>query len=413
MYSSKFIRNNFDFLKKKLKLRGVEEEFLNEVYREVQHFSSLQEHDRILNEKKKHFCDLNSNDKLLLIKEIKAEQSLLKKQILEQEIKVSKLVNNLPNIPDDSLTATVKLMKIWGNVDKSKKFIPHKELCKRLDLLSFEEGVSLSGSGFVVYKNLGASIYRSLIAFTLDCNRKKGYEERYVPELINSNSLYGTAQLPKFEEDLFKTVDGMYLSPTAESQLVNLYRDKIIESSRLPIKLTSNTNCFRREAGSHGVEDSGIIRLHQFCKTEIVVMCEPQHSQEMLEIMTQDACSILERLNIPYRILQLSYDDIGFSSSKTYDIEAWFPSEDRYREISSVSNTLDFQARRAKIRFKKRLLDKSEKAQFLHLLNGSSLAIDRLFAAVIDNYQQEDGSLKIPEALINYLGFEKILNPEH
>lgn len=408
MYSYKFIKENFDLLKQRLKLRGIEESYLDKVLHSIEALNSLQQETVDLNTQRNKLIEQDAKGNADQIRKIKEQLSELSNKLQTQEQETKELVDALPNIPDQSLTGKGELIRSWG--EKISKKLSHHEIAKKLSLISFEEATAISGSGFVVYKGKGAELFRALISFTLEFNRSKGYEERWLPVVLLPTSLYGTAQLPKFEEDLFKITDCRYLSPTSESQLVNIYRNQIIEASKLPTKLTANTNCFRKEAGAAGTEDAGIIRLHQFSKTEIVTFCEEQDSFQVLEQMVLDASSILEVLNLPYQILQLSYDDMGFAATKTYDIEVWLPAESRYREISSVSNTLSFQSRRAKIRYKKNLLDKTEKAKYPHLLNGSSLAIDRLFAAILENYQQDDGSLAIPEPLWKYLSFKEIRN---
>lgn len=408
MYSHRFIRDNEQLLKEKLRLRGVDEGVIGEACKSIEILNGLKKEEQNLNEERNRLVGADARANAEKVKAIKVRLADIKNQIFDQEKLVFAAVSLLPNIPDSSLTDRCEEIKTWGVPRNALGLMHHSELCQRLDLFSIEDATVISGSGFVIYKNKGARLYRSLIEYTLRKNRDKGYEERYLPILLLPHSLYGTAQLPKFEEDLFRTTDGRYLSPTSESQLVNIYRDQIMDAAQLPIKLTANTNCFRKEAGAAGVEDAGIIRMHQFCKTELVVFCKEENSFDVLEEMVRDACDILESLGLPYRVLQLAYDDIGFSSAKTYDIEVWFPSEGRYREISSVSNTLDFQARRAKIRYKNNLFDKGEKARHPHILNGSSLAIDRLFAAIVDNYQRKDGSVQVPKDLVGYLGFEEI-----
>lgn len=321
MYSHKFIRDNLQLLKDRLSLRGIGEEAIEEVCKAIETLNQLKQEEQALNEERNRFVAEDARSNSSQIKEIKGKLSVIKSKMLEQDELTSDLISRLPNIPDLSLSAQLQQMKVWGEMKETSSLRHHSEICKNLDLLSLEDATAISGSGFVIYKNKGARLYRALIEYTLAKNRNKGYEDRYLPVLLLPHSLYGTAQLPKFEEDLFKTIDGRYLSPTSESQLVNIYRDRIIDSSKLPIKLTANTNCFRREAGSAGVEDSGIIRLHQFCKTELVVFCREENSFDILEQMVRDACDILESLELPYRVVQLPYDDMGFSSAKTYDIE--------------------------------------------------------------------------------------------
>ncbi|AEG73839.1 seryl-tRNA synthetase [Mycoplasma haemofelis Ohio2] len=404
MYSYKDLTTRYEEIKERLKLRGIDERELELARNACEELHRIENQIIDLNTKRNSLVKENSPENRELIKNLKAEISELteKKQILKE--KSDLLLFKLPNLPDASLKEHEEEVFSWGT-KKEYSFTPlsHSELAKRNRFFDLVSGADISGSGYVVYTGEGARIFRALIRLTLDENASKGYSERYLPVLVNSDCLLGTAQLPKFEEDLFKVSDDKYLSPTSETQLVNLYRNRIVEASELPIRLTANTNCFRREAGSAGVDTAGVIRLHQFNKTEIVVFCKPEESYKWLQVMVKDACSILEKLNLPYRVLQLAQNDISFASAKTYDIEVWLPSESRYREISSVSNTLDFQAKRAKIRYKNKVLDKDEKSKFPHILNGSSLAIDRLFAALIENYQKEDGTVEIPDILRSYI----------
>lgn len=405
MYSYKELNQNFEEIKKALKLRGVEKE-LDEARSLGEELNNLNNKLIELNTKKNSLVKDSSNRDE--IRNLKNEISSLSEKEKELSEKVHIALSKLPNIPDSSLTDKEELIKEWGTIKKYNfKPLSHKELAIKNNLFDLSLGADIAGSGYVVYTDFGAKLFRALIQFTLDHNQSRGYIQKYLPVIVNQNTLFGTAQLPKFEEDLFKVSDSKYLSPTSETQLVNLYKNKIITASDLPIKMTANSNCFRLEAGAAGVESSGIIRLHQFNKTEIVVLCEPKDSFTWLETMVQDASSILEKLNLPYRVIQLPYKDMSFASTKTYDIEVWFPSENRYREISSASNTLAFQAKRAKIRFKEDIFSKSEKTKFPHILNASSLAIDRLFAALIENYQREDGTISIPEELNNYIMCQK------
>ncbi|OAL10267.1 serine--tRNA ligase [Candidatus Mycoplasma haematobovis] len=406
MYSYKELSQNFEEIKKSFKLRGVEEKELDEARLLAEELNNLSNKLVELNTKKNSLVkdNLDRNE----IRNLKNEIGTLSVQEKELSERVHMALAKLPNIPDDSLTDKEELIKEWGVIKQySFKPLSHKELAIKNNLFDLSLGADIAGSGYVVYTDFGAKLFRALMQFTIDHNESKGYKQKYIPVVVNQNTLFGTAQLPKFEKDLFKVSDSKYLSPTAETQLVNLYKNKIITASDLPIKVTANSNCFRLEAGAAGVESSGIIRLHQFNKTEIVVFCEPKDSFEWLETMVRDASGILERLNLPYRVIQLPYNDMSFASTKTYDIEVWFPSENRYREISSVSNTLAFQAKRAKIRYKEDIFSKSEKTKFPHILNGSSLAIDRLFAALIENYQCEDGTISIPEELSRYIMCQK------
>jgi len=276
-----------------------------------------------------------------------------------------------------------------------------------LGILNFEQGAKVSGARFVNLVGVGAALERALINFMIDVHTKEhGYIEVMPPTLVSTKSMLGTGQLPKFSAELFKCKDDdLYLVPTAEVCVTNLHREEIVASDKLPIKYVAYTPCYRREAGSYGKEFKGLIRLHQFNKVELVKFVEPSKSYQELEDLTADAEKILQKLNLPYRVIELCTGDLGFSSAKTYDLEVWFPSEGRYREISSCSNFESFQSRRAEIRCRK---DAKSKPEFLHTLNGSGLAIGRTMAAILENYQQQDGSVLIPEVLRPYLGITQV-----
>ena len=296
----------------------------------------------------------------------------------------------------------------WGKPkDYSFEPRPHWEIGDRLGIFDFERAGKISGSRFVILKDWGAKLERALINFMLDLHSRKGYKEVWPPHLVRPEILVGTGQLPKFEEELYKCErDNLYLIPTAEVPLTNLYRDEILSEEDLPIYMVSYTPCYRREAGSYGKDVRGIIRQHQFNKVELVKIVKPEHSYEELELerLTADAEDVLRLLELPYRVVLLCTGDMGFASAKTYDIEVWFPSQGRYREISSCSNCEDFQARRMNTRYR----DAQGKLHFVHTLNGSGLAIGRTLAAILENYQQEDGSVVVPEALRDYLKIDII-----
>jgi len=283
----------------------------------------------------------------------------------------------------------------------------HADLAEQLDILDTPRGVKLAHSRFTLVKGAAAKLERALMNFMLDIHTDtNGFEEVSPPLLLNSQCLTGTGQLPKFEEDLFKTTEGLYLLPTAEVPLTNIYREEILKEDDLPVYLTAHTPCFRSEAGSYGKDTKGYIRQHQFNKVELVKLTHPEKSYEELELLLKNATGILEMLELPYRVISLCSADIGFSAAKCYDIEVWVPSEDRYREISSCSNCTDFQARRANIRFKPK---EGGKTRYVHTLNGSALAVGRTVVAILENNQMSDGSIKIPEVLIPYMrGLTKI-----
>jgi seryl-tRNA synthetase len=318
---------------------------------------------------------------------------------------------NIPNLIDDSVPigddshANVEVRKFL----EPKKFdfspLPHWEIGAKHNILSAELGAKITGARFTVYKGLGAKLERAVVNFMLDTHAKEGYTEIFPPFMVNRDSMVGTGQLPKFEEDMFK-VEGTnyYLVPTAEVPVTNLYRNEIIENSALPVKYTAYTACFRAEAGSAGRDTRGLIRQHQFNKVELVKFSHPDKSFEELESLTQNAEQILKLLKLPYRVVCLCSGDVGFSSCKTYDLEVYMPSYGRYVEISSCSNFVDFQARRANIRFR----DENGKLRLAHTLNGSGLAVGRTVAAILENYQQKDGSVTVPDVLRPYLGTDTI-----
>ena len=345
------------------------------------------------------------------VKEIKEKIEGLEAQLSKVEEQLKSVMLSIPNIPHQSVpvgkdeTENVEV-RSWG-VRRDFEFEPkaHYEIGEALGILDFERGASLSGSRFTVMWGWGAKLERSLINFMLDFHTSRGYKEVWVPHLVKPEILEGTGQLPKFEEDLyFCERDGLYLIPTAEVPLTNLFRDTILEEKDLPIYLTAYTPCYRREAGAYGKDIRGIIRQHQFDKVELVKIVHPDTSDQELERLTADAEEILKLLGLPYRVVALCTGDLGFASAKTYDIEVWFPSQSKYREISSCSNCTDFQARRMNTRFK----DSEGRKRFVHTLNGSGLAVGRTLAAILENYQQKDGSVVVPEVLRDYLKVDVI-----
>jgi seryl-tRNA synthetase len=316
-----------------------------------------------------------------------------------------------PNLPDDSVpigadvAANVEIRRV-GELPRFA-FAPkaHWDLGPELGILDFERAAKIAGARFAVYLDAGARLERALIQFMLNLHTgERGYREVIPPYLVNADTLLGTGQLPKFESDLFKTRTGdrdLYLIPTAEVPVTNLHREEILEASQLPLKYASFTPCFRSEAGSYGKDVRGLIRQHQFHKVELVKLTTPESSMDQLEGMVSDAEEVLKRLGLPYRVVVLCTGDMGFASAKTYDLEVWLPGQDAYREISSCSNCTDFQARRASIRYRP---EPQAKPRFVHTLNGSGLAVGRTLVAVLENYQQEDGSVIIPDALRPYMG---------
>jgi len=347
------------------------------------------------------------------VREIKEKIEGLEGQLSKVEEQLKGVMLSIPNIPHQSVPVgkdETENMEVrsWG-VRRDFEFEPkaHYEIGEALGILDFERGASLSGSRFTVMWGWGAKLERALINFMLDFHTSRGYKEVWVPHLVKPEILEGTGQLPRFEEDLyFCERDGLYLIPTAEVPLTNLFRDTILEEKDLPIYLTAYTPCYRREAGAYGKDIRGIIRQHQFDKVELVKIVHPDTSDQELERLTADAEEILKLLGLPYRVVALCTGDLGFASAKTYDIEVWFPSQNKYREISSCSNCTDFQARRMNTRFK----DSEGRKRFVHTLNGSGLAVGRTLAAILENYQQKDGSVIVPEVLRDYLKAEVIKN---
>ncbi|MBQ3123872.1 MAG: serine--tRNA ligase [Clostridia bacterium] len=348
-----------------------------------------------------------------------AEMKELSNEIKEDDEKVRELdaklrdfMLRIPNIPNDSCPVgnddadNVELRK--NGTPREFTFEPkaHWDIGTGLDILDFERGTKIAGTRFTVYKGLGARLERAVIQYFLNTHTDRGYTEIFPPYMVNRASMTGTGQLPKFEEDAFKVENnGFFLIPTAEVPVTNLHRDEILSGDELPIKYCAYSACFRAEAGSAGRDTRGIIRQHQFNKVEMVKFTKPEDSYDELEKLTNDAEVLLQGLGLPYRVVCLSTGDLGFSSAKTYDVEVWMPSYNRYVEISSCSNFEDYQARRANIRYKETPKDK---AQFVHTLNGSGLAVGRTVAAILENFQNEDGTVTIPEALVPYMGTDII-----
>jgi seryl-tRNA synthetase len=353
----------------------------------------------------------DTTDRQQQVREIGDRISALEEQVkaLDEEFRLH--LAGIPNVPHESVPVgrnesdNVEVRR-WGQPPEFA-FAPqaHWDLGPALGVLDLERAAKITGARFAVYMGLGAKLERALINFMLDTHTSEhGYTEVLPPFLVNSDSLFGTGQLPKFKEDLFKCENyDFWLAPTAEVPVTNLYRGETLDASRLPVRLCAYTPCFRSEAGSYGRDVRGIIRQHQFQKVELVKFVEPDQSYQELEMLTADAEHILRKLGLPYRTVALSTGDMGFSAAKTYDIEVWLPGQNAYKEISSCSNFEAFQARRANIRMKA-----GKKAEFLHTLNGSGLAVGRTWVAVIENYQQSDGSVIIPEVLRPYLNAERI-----
>ena len=348
------------------------------------------------------------------MKEISAKIKQLDSELNALNDEQQRIVYMIPNVPnkdvpigtDDSMNKEIRRFGEPTAFEYEPK--AHWDLGASLDILDPETAAKVTGARFHFYKGLGARLERSIISFFLDTHTAHGYTEILPPFMVNRASMTGTGQLPKFEEDAFKLTNDYFLIPTAEVPVTNMHRDEILDGSKLPIKYCAYSACFRAEAGSAGRDTRGLIRQHQFNKVELVKFANPENSYEELEKLTNDAERVLQLLGLPYRVVCLCTGDLGFSSAKTYDIEVWMPSYNRYVEISSCSNFEDFQARRAAIRFK---ADANSKAQLVHTLNGSGVAVGRTVAAILENYQNPDGSVTVPEVLRPYMGVDKICKP--
>ena len=399
------VKNNLKVKKYDLNVELFNEIDLNRktLQTEVEDLKSLK------NKLSKDFGKLKKNNEDTT--ELSSQLDEIKGNLLEKENLLSKVLSRLndfqldiPNIPHQDVEEgdseeDNKVIKTFGEAQK-RNSTDHLEIASDIDM---ESAVKLAGTRFVVLKDDIAKLHRALISFMLDVAEKNGYQERYVPFMANSQSLIGTGQLPKFEEDLFKISEDLFLIPTAEVPLTNLYADSILEQDCLPIKVTSHTPCFRSEAGSYGKDTKGLIRQHQFEKVEIVQIVHPDDSDAALEGLLCNAEEILQLLELPYRVVQLCGGDLGFSSAKTYDIEAWIPSQNKYREISSCSNFTDFQSRRSKIRF-----NEDGNKIFPHTLNGSALAVGRTLVAIIENFYDDKNSIRLPKPLQKYLNKDVI-----
>ncbi|NCR24183.1 MAG: serine--tRNA ligase [Microcystis aeruginosa L111-01] len=422
----KQIRENPEEVQKRLDSRGGSYDIapilqLNQQQKALElERSSLQargnEIGKLVGQKVKSGSDANSPEILVLKtegNEIKSKLAQLEPQEKAIKAAIDQKILDLPNLPSETTPIGKDErenieVKRWGEEYKptNPNILPHWEIGEKLGILDFERAVKIAQSRFVNLIAVGAALERALINFMLDRHIVAGYTEVLPPILINSDSLRGTGQLPKFAEESFKCRDDeLWLAPTAEVPVTNLYRDEILSSEQLPIKHCAYTPCFRREAGSYGKDTRGLIRLHQFNKVEMVKIVHPDASAQEHESLVANAEAILQALQLPYRVIELCSGDLGFAAAKCYDLEVWLPSANTYREISSCSNFRDFQARRANIRFK----EKGQKGtNFVHTLNGSGLAIGRTMAAVLENYQQADGTVKVPEVLQPYLKREII-----
>ena len=424
MLDIKRIRTDFDGVAAKLATRGVAAETLADIKElDAKRREILVTVEELKAERNTVSAEIaqakrnkeNADDKIAAMQKLSADVKNLDAELLEIDEKLNAILAVLPNTPHDSVPVGVDEeenveVRRWGT-PREFTFEPkaHWDLGEDLDILDWERGAKVTGARFLFYKNLGARLERALYNFMLDEHITEGYQEIITPYMVNRDSMYGTGQYPKFKEDTFELTDTNYvLIPTAEVPLTNYYRNEILEEKDLPIYFTAMSPSFRSEAGSAGRDTRGLIRLHQFHKVEMVKFATPEQSYDELEKMTANAENILQKLGLPYRVLSLCTGDMGFSAAKTYDLEVWIPAQNAYREISSCSNTEDFQARRAQIRYR----DAAEgKVKLLHTLNGSGLAVGRTVAAILENYQNEDGSVTIPEVLRPYMGGIEVIKP--
>ena len=425
MLDLNFVRDNIPRIEQMLRSRGMNPDTVLKDFRTVdaQRRQAIQSAETVRAERNRLSAEIPKMQKagqdasqlIADAKDMRVQTQELEKAAEEYDARMSEVLIGIPNVPHESVPVgkssedNVEVRR-WGTAPKfdfTPK--PHWELGEQLGVLDLERAVKVTGARFAVYWDLGAKLERALANFMLDVHTKEhGYTEVLPPYMVNSESMYGTGQLPKFAADSFRVPHGdkdLWLVPTAEVPVTNLYRDELLDNAKLPISLTAYTACFRSEAGSYGKDVRGIIRQHQFQKVELVKFSRPEESYEQLEKLTHDAETILQKLGLHYRVVVLSTGDMSFSSAKTYDLEVWLPGQQLFREISSCSNFESFQARRANIRYRQ---EEKKKPSFVHTLNGSGLAIGRTWLAILENYQQADGSVVVPEALRKYVGAERI-----
>jgi seryl-tRNA synthetase len=425
MLDMKFVRENPKLVEEAMRKRNMDMNLDEFVELEKKRRAMVGEVEALKNERNvasKAISQLkkageDANEQILATRNLGTKISALDKELKTAEARLQEILLTIPNMPADDVPvgkddSDNPVVRTWKEPTKFD-FEPqaHWDIGERLGILDFERASKVSGARFTFYKGLGARLERSLYCFMLDVHTEKhGYKEMLPPYIVNKDSMIGTGQLPKFAEDMFK-LEGLdyYLIPTAEVPVTNYHRGEILSSEELPVKYAAYSACFRAEAGAAGTDTRGLIRQHQFNKVELVKFTKPEDSWAELDKLVFDAEDILQRLGLPYHVVRLCTGDIGFSSATTYDLEVWVPSANVYREISSCSNFLDFQARRANIKFRR---DNKSKPEFVHTLNGSGVAIGRTVCAILENYQQEDGSVIIPEVLRPYMGCDKIEMPK-
>ncbi|HGD2793307.1 TPA: serine--tRNA ligase [Streptococcus agalactiae] len=424
MLDLKRIRTDFDAVAKKLATRGVDQETLTTLKElDIKRRELLIKSEEAKAQRNVASAAIaqakrnkeNADEQITAMQTLSADIKAIDAELADVDANLQSMVTVLPNTPADDVPLgadedeNVEVRR-WGTpreFDFEAK--AHWDLGESLGILDWERGAKVTGSRFLFYKGLGARLERAIYSFMLDEHAKEGYTEVIPPYMVNHDSMFGTGQYPKFKEDTFELADSPFvLIPTAEVPLTNYYRDEIIDGKELPIYFTAMSPSFRSEAGSAGRDTRGLIRLHQFHKVEMVKFAKPEESYQELEKMTANAENILQKLNLPYRVITLCTGDMGFSAAKTYDLEVWIPAQNTYREISSCSNTEDFQSRRAQIRYRDEV---DGKVRLLHTLNGSGLAVGRTVAAILENYQNEDGSVTIPEVLRPYMGNIDIIKP--
>ncbi|MCX6164836.1 MAG: serine--tRNA ligase [Ignavibacteriae bacterium] len=424
MLDIKLIRENPDFVREKLRDRNEDDSVILklqdidktrlEIIKKAETLKELRNKvsDEIGAMKKNK---QNADDKITEMKKVSDEIKGFDEELRKVDEEIEKELYYIPALPDDSVPSgksaddNVERVVCGEKMNFDFKVKDHVELGKKLDILDFERGTKISGSGFPLYKGKGATLERALINFMLDTHIANGYREVMTPVLVNRASMEAAEKVPKFEEDMYRTdPDDLFAIPTAEVPIINIHRDEIFKQDELPLKYCGFTSCFRREAGSYGKDTKGFLRVHQFNKVELVNFCQPEHSYEEMEKIVLDARRILDGLKVYYRIIELCTGDIGFSASKCYDIEVWSYAEDKWLEASSVSNCTDFQSRRAKIRYKKILEGGKTKSELVHILNGSGLATSRLMVSLLESNQTKNGHIVVPEVLWKYTGFEVI-----
>jgi len=417
MLDIKLLRDQLDQVKERIATRGAKIDWEEFAVVDLERREALAKWERMKEKKNQLSGEIgklkkSGRDATSLMQEVEQLSQAIREgegPLAEIEKRFERVMLWIPNLPHPSVPLGTgaegnREVRRWGEIPKFD-FSPknHWEIGEELGILDFARAAKIAASRFALYYGQGALLERALINFMLDLHtRERGYQEVIPPILVNRETMTGTGQLPKFEEDLFRTADpDLFLVPTAEVPLTNIHREEVLSQKDLPIRYVAYTPCFRREAGSYGQDVRGLIRLHQFNKVELVKLTQPGNSYEELEKMVADAEEVLQRLKLPYRVVELCTGDLGFASAKTYDLEVWLPGQDTYREISSCSNCEDFQARRAQIRYRP---EKKGKAVFVHTLNGSGLAVGRTVVAVLENYQQKDGTVVVPEVLRPYMG---------